>query len=396
MGYDFDRPVDRTGTDSIKWDHMGVAGAAERGILPLWVADMDLPSAEPILKALRARLEKDAFGYTAHGEALRESACRWYDRRFGWKVEPSEVFYSPGIVPAIGFLIDILTEPGDGVIIQRPVYHPFANMIERHGRRLVDNALVNEGGRYRMDLADLAAKAADKRNKLVILCSPHNPVGRVWTEKELRDFGRTCLDAGLTVLSDEIHHDLLRRGVRHFPIESLFPAEKSRIVTMTAPSKTFNIAGLQLSNVVIRDPALQKRWKDYVDGRLGLELPNAFAVAAARAAWDEGEPWLEELKAYLDGNFAYLADFLRKRMPKARLSPSEGTYLAWVDFRAYGFGPGELLAFVRDEARVFANDGSIFGPQGEGFLRLNLACPRATLVEALERMARAFDARKAS
>jgi len=396
MSYDFDRPVDRRGTGSIKWERMGAPGAAERGVIPLWVADMDLPSAAPILEALRARLEKDAFGYTEYGEELREAARSWYRRRFGWEVASGDIFYSPGIVPALGFLIDILTEPGDGVIVQRPVYHPFANMIEGHGRRLVDNALVEEDGRYRMDLDDLRAKAADPRNKLVILCSPHNPVGRVWAEEELRAFGRICLDAGLVVLSDEIHHDILRRGVAHRPLEALFPEERPRIVTMTAPSKTFNIAGLQLSNVVIRDPEIQKRWKELVHGRLGLELPNAFAVAAARAAWESGEAWLEELKAYLDGNFAYLAGFLEKRLPRARLSPAEGTYLAWVDFRAWGFRRGELAAFALEEARVCVNDGAIFGPQGEGFLRLNLACPRAALAEALERLAAALERRRAT
>jgi cysteine-S-conjugate beta-lyase len=396
MSYDFDKPVDRAGTDSVKWGHMGLPDSTSaKDVLPLWVADMDFMSAKPIVDALRQRVDRDVFGYTYVGEDFLRSARLWYQRRFGWEVAGEDIHYSPGIVPAIGFLIDILTEPGDGVIIQRPVYHPFANMVENHGRKLVDNALIESGGRYTMDFADLKAKARDPRNKLVILCSPHNPVGRVWTEAELRKFGRICLDAGLVVLSDEIHHDILRQGVRHLPLETLFPEDKAHIVTMTAPSKTFNIAGLQLSNVVIHDPAIAKKWKELVNHRLGLDLPNAFAATAAAAAWDHGEPWLEELKTYLDGNFACLASFLEKRLPKARLSPSQGTYLAWVDFRAYGFEPGELFVFVRDRARVLVNDGAMFGSQGEGFLRLNLACPRARLVEALERIASALLEKKA-
>lgn len=395
MSYNFDRLVDRRGTNCTKWEAMSLADpSAAAATLPLWVADMDFASAKPVLDALRARLERDAFGYTFfRGPELMSAACGWYERRFGWKVDDKDIFFSPGIVPAIGFLIDILTKPGDGVIIQRPVYHPFANMIVSHGRTLVDDALIEEDGRYRMDLDDLRKKAADPHNKIVILCSPHNPVGRVWTEAELRDFGKICLDRGLVILADEIHHDLLRRGVRHFPLETLFPSEKGRVITMTAPSKTFNLAGLQLSNIIIHDPAIQSEWKELVERRLGLSHPNPFAVAAAMAAWNEGEPWLEELKAYLDGNFEFLASFLAKRIPKAKLSPAEGTYLAWVDFRSYGFKPGELGAFVRDKARVFVNDGAMFGGSGEGFLRLNLACPRSLLAEAMERIATAFESR---
>ena len=377
----------------MKWDRMKLPGPAPaRGVIPMWIADMDFETPGPVLAALRARLDKGCFGYTDLDEGLPPAALRWYARRFGWAVPAGDIHFCPGLVPAIGFLLEALTGPGDGVLIQRPVYHPFANMIRSHGRRLLDAPLVEEGGRYRMDMEALrAAVAAGAR--LAILCSPHNPVGRVWTEEELRAYGRACLDAGLVVVSDEIHHDLVRRGVRHFPLETLFPGEKSRIVTLTAPSKTFNLAGLQLSNVVIHDPAHKARWKELVSERYELSLPNAFAATAAIAAWEECEGWLEGLVDYLDGNFAHLGAFLAERLPRARLTPAEGTYLAWVDFRDYGFGPGELHAFVRDRASVLASDGALFGPSGEGFLRLNLACPRSRLAEALERIAAAFAGR---
>jgi len=397
MAYDFDEIADRSGTNSIKYDRMPIPESDKiRGdVIPLWVADMDFLTPEPVLDALRARVEKGCFGYTALDPELSRSAARWYARRFEWEVPEADILYCPGLVPALGILLDLLTEPGDGVLIQRPVYHPFANLIASHGRTLLDAPLVEAEGGYRMDFRALEEAVSGGRATLAILCSPHNPVGRVWTAEELREYGRICLGAGIPVIADEIHHDLLRRGVSHVPFEKLFPERRSRIVTLTAPSKTFNLAGLQLSNVIVHDPELKARWTELVDRRLDIGLPNAFAAAAARAAWDSCESWLEELTDYLDANFAYLADFLARRMPRARLAPAQGTYLAWVDFRACGLPAAELAAFVLNKARVFANDGAMFGPQGAGFLRLNLACPRATLAKALERIAAAFEGRGA-
>ena len=349
---------------------------------------MDFPCAEPILEAMRRRVDARIFGYGAPlDEAYFEALLSWYGRRMGWRLDPAALVYSPGIVPALGFLLDLLSSPGDGVIIQRPVYHPFANMISSHGRRLVNNPLVNRGGRYEMDFEDLERKAAEPGVKLMILCSPHNPVGRVWSEGELRRLGRICLDRGLYLVSDEIHGDLVRGGQRHVPLESLFPGEEARIITAIAPSKTFNLAGLQLSHVVLRDPDLRKSWKTYVHGRLGIQGPNSLAVAATRAAYAEGEPWLEEVLAYLDGNFAAMGDFYARRLPLAGYRPSEGSYLAWGDFRPYGLPESDLLRrFVR-EARVLVQGGSVFGPEGEGFVRMNLACARPLLLSGLERMA---------
>jgi cystathionine beta-lyase len=338
--------------------------------------------------ALEARVAKRIYGYTGlESPAYLDALRAWFARRQGWAIEEADIFFSPGVVPALAFLIDTLTEPGDGIIIQRPVYHPFTNMIRSHGRTLVNNALREGEGGWVMDFEDLEAKARDPRNKLLILSSPHNPVGRVWTREELGRLGRICLDNSVLVLSDEIHGDLVRRGLVQTPLASLFPDERKAIITATAPSKTFNLAGLQVSSVIIHDRELGARWKAHVEGRLGLSNPNCFALVAATAAYAEGEAWLEELLAYLDANLAFLAGFLAERLPWVKYRRPEGSYLAWLDLRGLGLPEKEILARLCREGRVLLQGGSTFGPEGEGFLRMNVACPRAILREGLERMA---------
>lgn len=395
MAYDLNEFVDRNGTDSVKWEFMQLIDPdAGPNTLPFWVADMDFPCAEPVLDALHRRVDRKIFGYSAHYSAeYYRAVCGWYQHRFGWFVNSSDLVYSPGVVPAVAFLIETLTKPGDGVIIQRPVYYPFSNMISSHRRTIVNNALIEKDGRYEINFADLKAKAKDPRNKMMIFCSPHNPVGRVWTEDELCKVGRICLDNGVLLLSDEIHYDIVRRGIRHIPIETLFPnkEEKARIITATAPSKTFNLAGMQISNIIIHDPEIRKQWQAYVVDQLGLSMPNAMAITATEAAYAEGEDWLENVNDYIDGNLAYMKDFYAKRLPKARFTPPEGTYLTWADFRAYGKTDKELLSIMGKDAQVLVESGSMFGEEGSGFVRMNVACTRKTLEEGLERMAVAIN-----
>ncbi|HHX75458.1 MAG TPA: pyridoxal phosphate-dependent aminotransferase [Firmicutes bacterium] len=388
MRYDFDTVIDRNRTNSVKWEFMHLfAPDAPQGTLPLWVADMDFPCAEPIIAALHERVDKKIFGYSSPetGEYYR-AVCSWYQHRFNWYVNSDDIVFSPGVVPALGYLLEILTEQGDGVIIQPPVYHPFSGKITACGRTIVNNPLLYRDGYYTMDFADLEKKARDPGNKVLLLCSPHNPVGRVWRREELQRLGRICLDNGLYIIADEIHYDLVRRGVAHTPLATLFPGEKHRIITATAPSKTFNLAGLQLSHIIIHDKELRSRWLCYVRDKISYGGPNPLSLAAVQAAYMYGEDWLEAVLAYLDDNVEFLRSYLRRHLPGVILPPPEGTYLAWLDFRAYNLPQDELFArMVR--AGVLLENGIKYGREGEGFLRLNFACPRKILATALERMA---------
>jgi len=404
MQYDFDKVTDRRGTNSLKWEFMTqVDAGAGRDTIPLWVADMDFPCAEPIIKALHRRVDRLIFGYSSWKTPEYCAAVTgWYRRRFGWDVDADSLVFSPGIVPAVNYLVELLTEPGDPVIIQRPVYTPFTDAVEVRGRKVVNNALKKDGtGRYSMDYDDLEKKASESGAKLLIFSSPHNPVGRVWTEDELRRFAEICRAHNITIISDEIHYDLLRRGIKQHPLETVMPDYRNKIITCTAPSKTFNIAGLQASNIVIRDPGLRSLWSGYVNRQLHVEFHNALAIEAVQAAYNEGEPWLEELLDYLDGQVDYIARFLEARIPKAGFCRPEGTYLAWIDLSAYcehgadgtvraGATEG-LVSRLTREAGVMVESGTIFGPEGAGFVRLNFACPRSTLAEGLNRMAKGLE-----
>ncbi len=390
--YNFDRIIDRNGTFSLKWENVTQAlPGAPADALPLWVADMDFPCAEPILKALHERVDRQIFGYSVYqSAAYYEAVLGWFKRRFDWTLTPQNLFYSPGVVPAIGFLIDILSEPGDGIIIQPPVYYPFSNKILDYGRTVVTNPLHEENGYYTMDYADLAEKLSQPENKGLILCSPHNPVGRVWTPEELRQVVALCQQYDKWIISDEIHCDIIRQNQTHIPLEKLCPEAKNRIFTCTAPSKTFNLAGLQLSNIVINDPIAQEAWRQKMDTRIGLHGPNVFAITAAIAAYNEGEDWLQQVNQYIDANIAFAEQFLAQHLPKVRTTSCQGTYLMWLDFRAYGLSADELEQRMLTVAKVALDEGKMFGVQGQGFERVNVACPRAILTDCLERMVKAF------
>ncbi|MCL6517580.1 MalY/PatB family protein [Alicyclobacillus sp.] len=393
MRYDFDEAVQRKGTASSKWDGLKDRYGVEDAI-PMWVADMDFKSPPEVVEALKRRAEHGVFGYTVRPASYLAAIADWQRTRHGWRVEPEWICHAPGVVPAIGFLIDALTEPGDRVVVQPPVYYPFYRLLQQRDRQIVHNPLRLRDGRYEMDYDDLERRLRDGA-RMLILCSPHNPVGRVWTEPELRRLGELCQHYGVLVVADEIHGDLVYAPHVHTPYASLGEAFKLHSVTCVAPSKTFNLAGLHTASVIIPDPEVRRRYLDAI-GRAAVGSANVFGIAATEAAYREGGPWLDALLAYLEGNLDLLQSFVAERMPELVVHRPEGTYLAWVDCRGLGIAdPQALQAFWLTEARVAFDQGYIFGPGGEGFVRINVGCPRAQLVECLERMASAVERRRA-
>ncbi|HDT14351.1 MAG TPA: putative C-S lyase [Candidatus Aminicenantes bacterium] len=381
----FDQVIDRTGTESMKWVYPRQVLKIEDAI-PMWVADMDFKAPPAVVEALRRRAEHGVFGYPLVPPSFFAAAIDWLGRRHGWKIEKGWMAVTPGIVAALNYLVRALTRPGDGVLIQTPVYHPFYYAIENHHRRVVRNPLRFDGRRYVMDLDDLERKAADAR--LLILCSPHNPVGRVWGREELEAVARIAVARGLHVISDEIHHDLILPGFRHQVLAALGPEIAARTITCIAPSKTFNIPGLATAAVVASNPELLKAFEDEAE-RCGFDLGQVFGLVGFEAAYGHGEGWLDELLPYLAGNVDLIEAFLAERLPAIRLIRPEGTYLALFDCRGLGLDPGSVNDFFLKRARVYVNDGKMFGPELEGFVRVNFACPRSVLREALERIERA-------
>lgn len=389
MKYRFDTVTDRHGTGCEKWDMCDRIFGGEN-LLPLWVADMDFQSPPEIIKALVERAEHGIFGYTAYTDSAYESLIQWFSKRHNWNIEKEWIVYSPGVVPALSLLVQSLTEPGDGVIIQRPVYHPFMHVVEGNGRHLLNSPLrQNSDGRFVMDFDDLREKASDPSAKMMFLCSPHNPPGRVWSREELETLVAICAERDIIIVSDEIHCDLTYKGITHIPLPLINPEYSGRIITCTAPSKTFNLAGLQLSNIIIPDRTLRKKFRQALM-KNGIIDPNSFAAAAMEAAYNHGAEWLDELMAYVKGNLEHMKHTFRDSLPQIKVLEPEGTYLVWTDFRGFGLNYKELLRIFIEEAKVAPGQGNIYGPEGEGFMRFNLACPRAILEEGIEKIIRAF------
>jgi len=390
MTHDFDRIIDRRATSSIKYD------PASRGrpqdVLPMWVADMDFAAPPCVTDALAARARHGIFGYSEPDEAYFSALRTWFGERFGWGVEREWLACTPGVVNALYLAVRAFTKPGDAVLVQHPVYYPFNLAVRETGRELLINELVYDrhaanGSRYSIDFDDFESKL--KKAKLFILCSPHNPVGRVWTRDELVRMGELCLRCGVTVIADEIHQDIIFPASRHLVFAALDERFAGITVTCTAPSKTFNLAGLLHANIFISNKAMLARFKQEY-AACGLSHPGIMGLLACQAAYAGGAQWLDELCGYLAGNISLLRGFLQTRLPKIKLVEPEGTYLAWLDFSEYKLSDQELDNSITHKAGLWLNSGHIFGQGGSGFQRMNVACPRTVLSEALRRLEAAF------
>ena len=392
MTYDFDAPVERRGTDSLKFDRAEARGRSSE-LLSLWVADMDFPTAPEVVQAIRERASHGIFGYTEPGPAYLEALDGWCSRRYGWHVPAEQVTVTPGVVFALAAAVRAFTEPGEAVLIQQPVYYPFTGVVEANGRRVANAPLAFDGTAYSIDFEAFERTARESGAKLFLLCNPHNPVGRAWTAAELTRLAEICAERGIVVVSDEIHMDFARPGVTHTSLATLGPELACHSAICTSASKTFNLAGLQTANVVIADEELRRSFRAAIE-RSGYSQPNTLGLVATQAAYEHGQPWLDELKGYLEGNWELLAGTLAERAGELRLVHAESTYLAWVDCRALGLGPRELERFVEDEAGLWLDCGHIFGREGEGFIRINIATQRAYLARALDQLADAVARRR--
>ncbi len=385
--YNFDDIVDRHGTSSAKWDFLKQLFGSD-DLLPLWVADMDFKAPQPVVDSLIKRAQHGIYGYTMIDPAYYNSVINWYKRRYHWDLKKEWIIFTPGVIPAINLAVRAFSKAGDKVIVQNPVYYPFYNAIEGNQRRILLNPLIFKNDRYEMDYNDLRKKVKDPKVKMLILCSPHNPTGRVWDKEELEELGDICIDNGVMVISDEIHSDIRYPGVGFTNFASISEKFARNSITCTAPSKTFNLAGLQVSNIIIPNEKIREVYQEYVNSA-GLSKPNAFAIEAAKTAYDECEDWLEELLKYIQGNKEFLKDFISKNLPQVKLVEPQGTYLAWLDFRQIESDPKKLERLMLGDAKVAFDEGYIFGSGGEGFERVNLACPRSVLRKALTRVAEA-------
>ena len=382
MKYDFDERISRRGTDSYKWD-----SAENENVLPMWVADMDFRTAPVIIDALRRRVEHGIFGYTRVPDSYYEAVTSWFARRHDWKIDREWIIYTPGVVPAISAVIKALTVPGDKVLAQTPVYNCFFSSIRNNGCEMVSSPLVFAGNTYTIDYEDLERKVADPKVKVMLLCNPHNPTGKVWRREELVRIGEICIRYGVTVVSDEIHCELVFPGHRYTPFASISENFLRHSVTCISPSKAFNIAGLQIANIVCSDAECRAKIDRAINDNEVYDV-NPFGIITTQAAYNEGEEWLNQLIEYLHANYLYMRGFCREHLPGFPITVLEGTYLIWMDCRKLGISSDELERKLVAEARLWLNAGTMYGAEGEGFMRWNIACPRTTLTEGLKRFSR--------
>lgn len=381
----FDSVISRHNTNSLKYDDMQ-ASFGESDLLPLWVADMDFKAPTPVLEAIAKRLDHGIFGYTSRPESYFEAITTWYEREHGLSIEKTHILHAPTVVASLSTLIRVLTEKGDGVLIQPPVYYPFKNIIEANERQVIENPLRYEAGRYYIDLEDLELKIKKTGSKLLILCNPHNPVGRVWSREELSALSQLCEKYAVQVISDEIHCDFALFGHVFTAFASLNDYTKANTITCLSTSKTFNLAGLQASFVVIPDHSIREKTAHALYFQ-DIARNNCFSLVATEAALREGKPWLTELKAYLESNIEYLIDYSQNYLPGFSVHKPEGTYLVWIDVSLWGLISNEAVdQFFIKEAKVAVDAGYWFGPTGKGFIRLNVACPLTTIKKALLRI----------
>lgn len=372
----------------MKWNRnfRGESIVDRTDINSLWVADMDFPCAKPIVDALKKRAEHPAYGYTGfEGSDYYTSIAAWNLTKYSRTVKESDILYSPGVVFSIACAVRAFTKPGEGVIIQTPVYYPFKRTIEDNNRRVVENPLINKGGRYVMDFENLSIAAADESVKMIILCSPHNPVGRVWDESELKKLNDICCQNDVIVVADEIHGDIHRAGIVFSPASKA--GHSDNVVTVNAPSKTFNIPGLMSSWVIIENDSLKADWKHEAYGGSGMSIPNPFGLLASVAAYSEGQDWLNQVSEYIDCNIAWIKNFIDNNIPSVGFEVPEGTYLVWLDFNNTLYGNDmKLMDMLDKKMGIIVDPGSIFGFPGKGFIRINAACPRARLEDAFKKI----------
>ncbi|MBO7358246.1 MAG: pyridoxal phosphate-dependent aminotransferase [Clostridia bacterium] len=380
MRYDFDTIVERSGTAAVKWD-MRTPEEVKLGYLPLSVADMEFKSPPCVVKALEEAAKHGLYGYTHPDEAFFKACRWWFQNRHGFDCEDSAIVPICGVVPGLNYAVRAFTQPGDGVIVMTPVYPPFMGVVSSCGRRLEDVPLVNTDGEYTIDFGAFEKAAAQPENKLLLLCSPHNPVGRVWTEEELKRIVGICRTNGVTLVSDEIHYDLVLSG-RH----TSMPLLDENAVLLTAPSKTFNVPGLCLATAVIKNGELRKKFTDTVESIGGNGFPFFGRYAAIAAFSPEGADWLDAALGYIDENYLLFKRYLAEELPELKLSPIQGTYLAWVDFRSLNLSNGDMEKVLSEKCLISAVPGSAFGKAGEGFARFNIALPRNEMMKALERL----------
>lgn len=387
MKYDFEKITQRRGTNSYKWD-----STDDKEVLPMWVADMDFPTAPCIINALEKRVEHGIFGYTRVPEEYYDAVISWFSRHHHWKPKREWFIYTSGVVPALSAVIKALTNVGDKVLTLTPVYNCFFSSIRNNGCELDSCALRYENNTFSIDYEDLERRAADPKTTLMLLCNPHNPSGRVWTREELRCIGDICIKNNVVVVADEIHCELVHPGFTYTPFASVSEEFQKHSVTCVAPSKAFNIAGLQIANIIVEND----KWRQRIDKAININEVcdvNPFGVIATIAAYNEGEEWLNQLLQYIHGNYLFFKDYCEEHLPQLPVAPLEGTYLAWMDCRSLGIPSEELEEELMKEAKLWLNAGSMYGKEGEGFMRWNLACPRQLVKEGLERFSQFVDKR---
>ena len=385
MKYDFDELTERRGTGCVKWDEN-----ASEGIIPLWVADMDFKAAPAILEAIRKRAEHGVFGYTHVGEDYYEAVISWFRRRHDWTIQREEILYTMGVVPAMSVAIKALTMPGEKVLILSPDYNCFFSSVRNNGCEVLETELRRVGDTFEVDYEDFEAKCADEKTTVFLLCNPHNPCGRVWTREELERMNDICMKHGVKVVSEEIHCELIMPGYQFQPFAAVSEACRQNSVILNSPSKSFNIAGLQIANIICSKPAWRRRLDRAININEVCDV-NPFGPVALMAAYNECEDWIDELNQYLWENYTILCDFIEKNIPQWKVCRLEGTYLPWVDISSMGITSQELCDRMLAEAKVWINPGTMYGPKtGEGYVRLNIATQRSRLIEALNRMAKAL------
>ena len=391
MKYDFNQVCDRKKTDCLKWDMVQSIFGSE-DLIPMWVADMDFPVAQPIADAIKKRAEHPFYGYTKPGSSVLDSVVERMWRKFKWKIKPEWIVFTPGVVPALHVAIRSLTHPGDEVILQEPVYHPFFPAVTNSGCQIVNNGLRLINGRYEIDYDDLERKFQPKtgrlrgpsRVKTIIFCNPHNPVGRLWKREEIIRMGEIAINNGAVVISDEIHCEILFDNHRHTPFASISQEFEQNCIVCMSPSKTFNLAGLDVSSIIIPNKKIRE---DFINTQSGI-VPslNLFGYTAMETAYRYGDDWLKQMLDYLQENLDFLKEYLTKKIPEIKVIQPQGTYLIWLDCRGLNMDKLTLSSFMKEKAKVGLEDGFIFGEAGAGFMRMNIACPKITLEEALKRI----------